>query len=225
MQADQVTESGLRISRRFEPRDSRRIEHRLGCCYVQDGTTSQVPAGRQAFTVMAYRGSAGKSSFYESYRTAEARDARVTSFFASLEAREKELSDRRADRSKPHTLKVGDIITNSWGYDQTNVDMYQIVKATANYVWLQPIAGEMVPDQGCGPMSGRVRPALPVRQILTREVREYGEWSAETGGRPCTLVTVPVEPKKRKAEGNNVCFDYGCGSKWDGRSLYCSWYA
>lgn len=45
------------------------------------------------------------------------------------------------------------------------------------------------------------------------------------GGRPCELKTVAVEPKMRKAEGNNVLFAHGCGSKWDGRSMYCSWYA
>jgi hypothetical protein len=208
---------------RWIPKDSRPVEHRLGVCYVADQLNT--PRNIPVFTVCAYRGNAGKSSFYESYRSAEARDKRVAEFFASLESWEQTKNERRAERSKPHTLVVGDIITNSWGWEQTNVDMYQVVKATSNYVWLQPIAGETVPDEGCGPMSGRVRPEVPVRQILTREVRDYGDWDAAIGCRPCSLKTVPVEPTKHKAEGVNVCFKHGCGSKWDGRSMYCSWYA
>lgn len=209
-----IAKSDVRVNLRWVPKDSRLIEHALGVCYVQDTTNG--PSQTPAFTVCAYRGTAGKSSFYERYRTAEARDKRVAQFFADLEAHEQMLNERKAERSKPHTLQVGDVITNSWGYDQTNVDMYQVVKATANFVWLQPIAGEMVPDEGCGPMSGRVRPETPIRQILTREVRDYGEYDQVSGLRPVTLKTVAVEPKKRKAEGNNVRFDHGSGCKWDG---------
>ncbi len=218
------TMTARRVETRYIPKDSRAVEHRLGICYVEDKLGGRTH-DHTVYTVMAYRGNAGKSSFYESYRTPETRDRRVAEFFANLEEHEARLDARRAERSKPHDLKVGDIITNSWGYDQTNVDMYQIVKATANYVWLQPIASEMVPSEGHAPMAGHVRPELPVRQILTREVREYGDYDHANGTRSVTLKTVPVEPKKRKAEGVNVCFEYGCGSKWDGRSLYCSWYA
>jgi len=210
-----------RLAKRYIPTGSTAIEHRLGVCYVADGDTKT----RAAFSVIAYRGSAGKSSFYESFRTAEVRDKRVAEFFSNLEEHEQRLEARRAERSKPHTLKVGDIITNSWGYDQTNVDMYQIVKATANYVWLQPIAGEMVPSEGLSSMAGMVRPELPIRQILTREVREYGNWEPGIGNRVVSRKQVPLEPTKHKAEGNNVHFEHGCGSKWEGRALYCSWYA
>jgi len=213
--------SDRRVALRWIPKDARKIEHALGVCYTEERVT---PRGT-VYTALGYAGTARKAAFYYSYRTPELRDKQVETFFAGLESHERMMSERRAERSKPHTLQVGDVITNSWGYEQTNVDMYQIVKATANYVWLQPIAGELVPDEGCGPMSGRVRPETPIRQILTREVREYGDWDPGIGNRVVNVKTVPVEPTKHKAEGNSVHFEHGSGSKWDGRSLYCSWYA
>ena len=71
-------------------------------------------------------------------------------------------------------------------------------------------------------MSGMTQPKTPIRQILTREVRDYGEVG---GTHPVTLKTVAIEPKMRKAEGNSVKFDHGCGCLWDGRPKYESWYA
>lgn len=45
--------------------------------------------------------------------------------------------------------KAGDILECSWGYERTNVDFYQVVRATAHSVWLRPIWGRLV-DQRPG---------------------------------------------------------------------------
>jgi len=37
------------------------------------------------------------------------------------------------------TLKVGDILVSSWGYDQTNIDFYKVVKKSESSVWLQKL--------------------------------------------------------------------------------------
>ena len=63
---------------------------------------------------MGYRGKAGKHSFYESYRREEERNKRVESFFAGLESAEQYKLERKAEREKPHSLKVGEIIHHSW---------------------------------------------------------------------------------------------------------------
>ena len=34
-------------------------------------------------------------------------------------------------------VKVGDIFYTSWGYDQTNVEFYKVVRATKSSVWIQ----------------------------------------------------------------------------------------
>lgn len=39
-------------------------------------------------------------------------------------------------------VEVGDIFYSMWGYDQTNVDFYQVVKKTAKMITLRPIEAE-----------------------------------------------------------------------------------
>lgn len=177
------------------------------------------------YNVLGFIGTAQKSAFYESYRTVEQRDKRIAEFFAGLDRSEAYKVERKAERSKPHELTVGDIIYNSWGYDQTNIDWYVIVKRSANFVWLQPIAARSIPSEGVAPMAGYTEPELPVRQILEREVRSWGEYDEGVGFRPSTLKTVAIEPTMRKAQGKSVHFEHGCGSVWDGRPKYESWYA
>lgn len=50
----------------------------------------------------------------------------------------------------PTPVKPGDIFRCSWGYDQTNVDWYQVVKLSKSgaYVTLVPIGSRCVEDNG-----------------------------------------------------------------------------
>jgi hypothetical protein len=61
--------------------------------------------------------------------------------------------------SKPkHDVKVGDIFQCSWGYDQTNIDYYEVTRVMASMVEVREIAatreetawlqGECVPAPG-----------------------------------------------------------------------------
>lgn len=223
MTATETSKADQRVAMRWIPQEATRIDHPsgLGVCYTESKTTHH----GIKYNVLAFIGTAQKSAFYESYRTAELRDKRVADFFTGLDHGATYKAERKAERAKAHDLTVGEIIYNSWGYDQTNIDWYVIVKRTDHFVWLQPIAGHSIPSDGVAPMAGYTEPELPVRQILTREVRDYGEYDEAIGHRPVTLKTVPVEPTMRKAEGKSVLFKHGCGCVWDGKPKYESWYA
>jgi hypothetical protein len=67
---------------------------------------------------------------------------------------------RRASRAqKPLAeVAVGDIFYSSWGYDQTNVDFYQVIKRTATTVTVAEIRSKIVGGQG-GP-SEKVMPMV-----------------------------------------------------------------
>lgn len=45
-------------------------------------------------------------------------------------------------------IEVGDIIVSSWGYDQTNIDFYKVVKQTASSVWIQKLGKGYVEQTG-----------------------------------------------------------------------------
>lgn len=188
-------DKNVRLARRWHPEQATRIDspEGLGVAYIAEW---KQPGKWQ---VVAYRGTAGKPDFNFIYRSREQAEQKIQDWFKSLVAHKIYVLESRRQQNAPHTFKVDDIITNSWGYDQTNVDCYQITRVSEHFVWLKPIASELVPDEGCGPMSGRVVP------------------------NPGAFLDKPEE--QHKATGAYVCFKYGSGSKWDGRSLYCSWYA
>lgn len=41
-----------------------------------------------------------------------------------------------------HSLKVGDVLVYTWGYDQTNVDFFQVVKTTDKTVVVRELMQE-----------------------------------------------------------------------------------
>ena len=49
-------------------------------------------------------------------------------------------------------IQIGDIFSSSWGYEQTNVDFYEVVRKTAKMIELRAIGKRIEGDQG--PMSG-----------------------------------------------------------------------
>jgi hypothetical protein len=183
-----------RAKQRWFPVGSMALNHPdgLGVAYI-----SQMPKPDQ-WQVVGYRGTAGKPSFNFSFRSRELAEKKVTEFFEGLTAHKQFVAKTREEQNKPNQLKVGQIIYNSWGYDQTNVDFYQIVEASQHFVWIRPIASEQVLDSGVGPMSGHVV-AIPDRFTGERE--------------------------KHKASGTYVTFKFGSGSLWDGKEKYNSWYA
>ncbi len=77
--------------------------------------------------LMGFAGKAQKPSFHFRYSTVEKRAEAIATFFANQRARIQRRVDARKARSEfVHTLKVGDVLRSSWGYDQTNVDYYQV---------------------------------------------------------------------------------------------------
>lgn len=55
-----------------------------------------------------------------------------------------------------HSITVGTILVSMWGYDQTNVDWYEVVAVTRATVQIRQIRGRRVRDAGF--MSEHVEP-------------------------------------------------------------------
>ncbi len=82
------------------------------------------------FVVTAWHGTkALKPIVYASFRTRDAALAYLQSTADGLAYSAASKQKRRNERSAFRTtLKVGDILEASWGYDQTNYDFYQVVE-------------------------------------------------------------------------------------------------
>jgi hypothetical protein len=76
-----------------------------------------------------------------------------------------------------HSFTVGTILIDSWGYEQTNVDAYQIIEATDKTVLIRQIATIEENDGGLS-MTGKVSPiadkfiGTPIRKRVTTTYRK-----------------------------------------------------
>ena len=103
-----------------------------------------------------------------------------------------------------HDFNVGDILVSSWGYDQTNVQWYQVVGVTSKSVKIREIKGKVLET---GFMSGEASPIpnaftnnLWFGEQKTARVNSYGEVNITSDGRITAW-------------------------KWDGHPERVSWYA
>lgn len=70
-------------------------------------------------------------------------------------ARATVVAERRGKRMAARSAivnrwKPGDLLVNSWGYDQTNIDYWQVVATTAKTVTIRRIGSKTVPgSEGC----------------------------------------------------------------------------
>lgn len=168
------------------------------------GTVYVYPfAGR--YGVIAYRDKAFRSDFHYTYKTDAEVDRKIEEFFNSIRQHKQAVANRRVEYNKPHTFKVGEIVTNSWGYDQTNVDWYRVSRVSTHYVWLVPVCASLETAEGCAPMSGNESVTLDenLKPVDATNAKET----------------------KHKATGDYVSMKHGSGSRYTGGSLHSSWYA
>lgn len=100
-------------------------------------------------------------------------------------------------------VKVGDIFYNSWGYDQTNIDWYQVVAVSP---------------------SGKT---CKIREIEGK-VKETGFMSGQTTPNKNKFVkgSKPMQKKIRiSGKEVNLPMEHGWCPMWDGKPKHSSWYA
>lgn len=77
-----------------------------------------------------------------------------------------------------HSPKIGDILSSSWGYDQTNRDYYQVVRVTPAKVALRKIKTEVVVY---GDSSDEVRPVKDAFESAENACSYEIPYTSETG--------------------------------------------
>jgi hypothetical protein len=111
-------------------------------------------------TVKIFKPKAVKPWYHYSFPTIEKREnfvARVVTEFEAYQDRKKAYRQERAT-GDPAALRVGTVMYYSWGYDQTNIEYWQVVKQQGRFAWVRQIGQELVEQTGF--MSENVRPAV-----------------------------------------------------------------
>lgn len=112
---------------RYIPEGANKLANKSGSAVAYTYTTK---SGRLA--AVGYIGKSGKAALNYTFGTKERRMASVAQFLASAEASHQSKLQRAAAKrealAKPHSLAVGDVLSCSWGYDQTNVDYFEVTR-------------------------------------------------------------------------------------------------
>lgn len=149
---------------------------------------------------VAYKGRQGKPCRFLAFTDYERRD----SYLTKLVKTETETEDRkRARRKTAHDLNVGDILYSSWGYEQSNVDFYEVVRVPSGRSAVVRKIEQNI-TSGLGYMSGM---AMPKPGMFVATAKEFIRRAA---GRHCL-------------NGGNLTFGYL--QKWDGKPKLVSSYA
>lgn len=116
-----------------------------------------------ALYALTFVGKQARPLWHFRFKDAAARERRIVQAFegrrASLAFRADQLATRKAALAKPHELQVGHVLICSWGYDQTNIDWYQVVELVgARSVRLRRLRGIVTRSDGWA--SGQCVPDL-----------------------------------------------------------------
>jgi hypothetical protein len=92
---------------------------------------------------MAFAGKQNKPLWHFIFRNENDRKRRIDETISSrkmhMDFKQKRIEEKKQFK---HSLKVGDILTSSWGYDQTNVDFYEVTAAGEKSVKIREIASK-----------------------------------------------------------------------------------
>ena len=148
---------------------------------------------------MGFFGRQQKPDFYHSWRSETDRQGHAEKFIERRRSHAEYMTERKAKRTGPHTLKHGDILTCSWGYDQTNVDFYQVVEVKGK------------------------------KSVVIRQLQSKVESASENGASVRVLPdknnfhTHHGEPELKRANSENrvKIYEWGVYARlWDGRALH-----
>jgi hypothetical protein len=135
----------------------------------------------------------------------------------------------------PHVaekIEVGAILYSSWGYEQTNIDFYLVVRTTASSCWILPMDSHEEPGQAYD--TGYASPLQARTHSDECTLCEHrSRHSAIDGCSRCDCQTAeyaPLEPRRHKivrygsSEGINLN-SFSGAYLWDGKAKYASHYA
>jgi hypothetical protein len=148
---------------------------------------------------MAFAPKAIKPAWHFYFPTEARREEKVRGFFASLRAHEERKAEEKAKRKAAGPgVEVGDIMVSMWGYDQTNVDYYEVVKLSGCMATLRPLKSVSVEtgrDIGkCRPLPGDYKGTETLRRMVRDGYCSIASYAGARKWNTEKVAGVPVGP-------------------------------
>ena len=150
---------------RFIPDGATRISHKPSATDVYLYTAGNRPCAK------AYVGKADKYVFNMSFANETTRERHVRSFIGAQIARLAAKAETAARRTAPNLLCKGDILSASYGWEQTNIDFFEVLDVSGQYATICKIAAV---SEETSSMIGKCRP-LP-GQPTGEPMRKLVQW-------------------------------------------------
>jgi hypothetical protein len=165
--------------------------------------------GIPLYGAIAYQGKRSKPDFHYTWGAAgqkdafQRREAHIREWLDVIQERRDRKAKEKAEREEwTHDLKVGEILYGSWGYDQTNVEYFEVVEVRGKSVIIRELEQTSISDGTAHSMSDYRMPKPGCYQgAPMRKIPQKG-WKGEVGVRV----------------GHAYC------TRWDGKKKYNSWY-
>lgn len=120
-------------------------------------------------------GRAGNPSWFYMFGTAHELENYVNQQIGARNRSLAEKAKRKAEQSAPAEVSVGDVFESHWGYDQTNIDYYQVTRVVSpKTIIVRKIAAVSWDTHY---MQGRCVPSTDnfIGQPMTKRVKPYGD--------------------------------------------------
>jgi hypothetical protein len=66
-------------------------------------------------------------------------------------------------------ITAGTVLYSSWGYDQTNIDFYQIIEVNAKSIKIRRIASKYAPEQDNRGLSSMAAYVMPIQDEFIKD--------------------------------------------------------
>lgn len=122
-------------------------------------------------------------------------------------------------RTITRPVKVGDIFVASWGYDQTNIDFWQVTKTTAKSVWVQQVESHTVGETRTSNVVMPMKDAFKTEWVHPTDedghylLDEHGGFVTEHQVRPPVLKRLDLSGSVPSIK----VFDWANAYLWDGK--------
>ena len=134
-----------------------------------------------------FRGRALKAAFRYSFASVEHRERWLADWIKGEAQRIEEIQKRKAQKKQPHGYQVGDILYSCWGWEQTNINFYEVVAVRGAVVDIVELHQDRVPTlqmQGwCMPRKGDHKGAVlkskrpnGYGRVRIDDVQSAGRW-------------------------------------------------
>jgi hypothetical protein len=123
---------------------------------------------------LCFVGKAVKPTWYYRFKSIEQRLAEVDKTIKNVSERLERKNQAKASKavaSANHGVKIGDVFRSSWGYDQTNIDYYEVIAVTGKTATICEIgclSEETLSMQGnCVPLMGAFK-GKPFKKLIQK---------------------------------------------------------